>query len=385
MNRYAQAHSVARHLDKAVEETVTEVRSKLQQTIDLAVVFVAGHPPDEFDNTLYKVKSLMGANSVVGCSCQTAIGGARELENESAVSIWAAEMPRSELVSFHLEYERTADGGAFVGWPEDLIGEWPTDSSLLLLGEPFSFPADILLAQLNEDRPGVPIFGGMSSGAFQPGASRLLLNDNVLRSGGVVVRISGTAILPIVSQGCRPIGEPFVVTASERNAIQQLGGIPALEQLQNVFRRLPTREQRLVQAGLHVGLVIDEYQERFAFGDFLIRNVVGVDADSGTITIGDYVRPGQTIQFHVRDADSASAELTQMLNRAATKKIKSALLFTCNGRGLNLFSEPDHDAQAVRNELGEIPTAGFFAAGEIGPVTNQNFLHGFTASIALFE
>lgn len=189
----------------------------------------------------------------------------------------------------------------------------------------------------------------------------------------------------VVSQGCRPIGEPMVITTAERNMIGGLGGVSALSKLRSVFAELPTRDQRLVQNGLHVGRVINEYQEKFEYGDFLIRNVVGIDSEAEIISIGDYVRPGQTVQFHVRDAESADAELDSLLSQHAGGLFGSALLFTCNGRGMNLFPDPDHDAQLIRKNFGDIPTAGFFAAGEIGPVGQQNFMHGFTASLVLFE
>ena len=169
--------------------------------------------------------------------------------------------------------------------------------------------------------------------------------------------------------------------------IFELGGKPALVQLREIFDTLPTREQRLVQRALHVGRVVSEYQERFEQGDFLVRNVVGIDAGSGAIAIGDYIRPGQTVQFHVRDQEAADAELTQLLAAAkghANVAPAGALLFTCNGRGTRMFSQPDHDADAIARAFGKIPLAGFFAQGELGPIGNQNFIHGFTASIGLF-
>jgi small ligand-binding sensory domain FIST len=256
---------------------------------------------------------------------------------------------------------------------------------MIVLGEPFAFPVDVLLERFNEDRPGVRIVGGMASGASMPGESRLLLNDETFGEGLVAIRISGVALRMLVSQGCRPIGESMVITKAERNVIESLGGKLALDVVFELFKTLPTREQRMFQNGLHVGRVINEYQESFGFGDFLIRNVVGIDKEQRSIAIGDYVRPGQTVQFHIRDSESASLELQQMLSSASRERpYQSALLFTCNGRGSNMFSEPHHDASMV-SASGKFPLAGFFAAGEIGPVGNKNFLHGFTASVVLFD
>jgi small ligand-binding sensory domain FIST len=193
----------------------------------------------------------------------------------------------------------------------------------------------------------------------------------------------------VVSQGCRPIGRPLVVTKCERNLLIELGGKPALEQLRELWPSLSEKDQKLVQSGLHVGLVINEYQEQFSRGDFLVRNVVGVDPERGIIAMGDYARVGQTVQFHVRDAQTADEDLRELLahgnHPSESASPKGALLFTCNGRGTRLFSDPHHDARSLSDAWPELPAAGFFAQGEIGPIGGKNFLHGFTASIALFE
>ena len=389
-NCYAQHHHISESLEESVRECSKQIRIQMDENpIDLVVAFAAGYSPEEMDLHLGNIQSASGANTVIGCSCETAIGGATELENEKALSLWAAHWPGASIVPMHLTYERAVDGGAVVGWPEQTNGPWPDDSFMIMLAEPFDFPADVLLEQMNEDRPGTKVAGGMTSGAFQPGQARLVFHDSVKSSGAVAVRISGVPVSAIVSQGCRPIGEPMVITASERNIIQQLGGKSALQQLRDLFRQLPTRDQSMVQSGLHVGRVINEYQDKFSYGDFLIRNVVAIDEELESISIGDYVRTGQTVQFHIRDEESASAELEQMLaveiQEAPGRSFNSSLIFTCNGRGLNLFSDPHHDAGMIQTKIGSIPSAGFFAAGEIGAVGKQNFMHGFTASVVLFE
>jgi len=216
----------------------------------------------------------------------------------------------------------------------------------------------------------------------------LLLADNVHDSGAVGVWIHGAVRLrTVVSQGCRPIGQPMIVTKSQQNILIELGGKPAFSRLSELWPELSAEDQRLVQRGLHVGQVINEYQDGFARGDFLIRNVIGADPEKGVIAVGDYVRTGRTVQFHVRDARAADVDLKELLagSVAAGSCPRGALLFTCNGRGSRLFPEPNHDAGAVASQFGSIPTAGFFAQGEIGPVAGKNFLHGFTASIVLFE
>ena len=250
-----------------------------------------------------------------------------------------------------LDFEATPEGGVFVGWPDDLPEAWPAGSALLVLGEPYSFPADVLLARLNDGQPGVPIVGGMASGGHDQGQNRLLLGDKVLSKGAAAVLIHGPlGVHTVVSQGCRPIGRTFVVTKAERNVILELGGKSPLAQLQEMFNHLSAEDQQLARRGLHVGQVIDEYRDKFARGDFLIRNVQGVDPDSGAIAIGDWVRVGQTVQFHVRDAGTAGEDLNVLLSSASarpTGNALGALLFTCNGRGTRLFDEPDHDASTL--------------------------------------
>jgi small ligand-binding sensory domain FIST len=258
-----------------------------------------------------------------------------------------------------------------------------------VLGEPFSFPADWLLERLNEDRPGVPVVGGMASGSHTPGGNRLILNGRVLDQGAVAALIHGPVqIETVVSQGCRPIGRTFVVTKAEQNVILELSGKPPLAQLQEVFDALPPADQRLVQQGLHVGRVINEYQDQFERGDFLVRNCVGADRDTGALAIGDYVRTGQTVQFHVRDAQTADEDLRELVRSAqqsSADQALGALLFTCNGRGTRMFDQPHHDAGVLSELLDGIPLAGFFAQGELGPIGGKNFVHGFTASAALFS
>jgi small ligand-binding sensory domain FIST len=359
----------------------------------LAVLFFSPHHVENLSIIRQTVQQQTGADVVIGCTGESIVGtspadGAVEMEWQPALSLFVASLPEVQLTPFHLQFERTPDGGTLIGWPDALTEDWPAGASLMVLGDPFSFPVDALLERVNEDHPGVPVFGGMASGAAAPGEVRLLLNDAELVDGALAVLFSGPLkIRNVVSQGCRPIGKHFVITKAERNIIQQLGGAPALQQLKEIFQTLPARDQQLAQQGLHVGRVMNEYQDQFEQGDFLIKNVVGIDPESGGIAIGDYVRVGQTVQFHVRDEDSADAELAQLLAKACGDSASApagALLFTCNGRGTRMFSTAHHDAAKLHEICGEIPLAGFFAQGELGPVAGKNFIHGFTASVALF-
>ncbi|HEX4144803.1 MAG TPA: FIST N-terminal domain-containing protein [Pirellulales bacterium] len=385
--RCAAALSTFADTAAAVDEVGRQIADRLAGPADLAIAFFSPHHAAHAQQVATELTARLQTKNLLGVTGESIVGGSREVEGEPALSVWAARLPGVDVMPFHLTFQR-AEGGTFVGWPDALDAAWPNDAALLLIGDPFTFPADVLLERLGEDRPGLPVLGGMASGGAQPGENRLLLGGQIHRDGAVAVLVSGgIRVRSVVSQGCRPIGKPMVITKAQQNVIIELGGKPALAQLRELFETLPADQQRMVQQGLHVGRVINEYQAGFARGDFLIRNVMGFDPEVGAIAIGDFARVGQTVQFHVRDADSADEDLRQLL--AAAKKDggapTGALLFTCNGRGTRLFSEPDHDAKTIRDVLGDIPLAGFFAQGEIGPIGGQNFLHGFTAAIALLE
>ncbi len=384
---FAAALSTQSDTSQAAAEACAAACQELGGAPDLAVVFFSREHASRADFLATQLCDALGTENVLGCSGESIVGVGQEVEEGPALSLWLAKWPGIATHLLNLNFERTPEGGVIQGWTDDLAGEWPEGSFLILLGEPYSFPADALLERLNEDRPGVSVVGGMASGGHSPGENRVILGRKSFAEGAAAALIHGPVRLrTIVSQGCRPIGRHFIVTKSERNIIHELGGKPALIQLKEIFDELPNREKLLVQRAPHLGRVVSEYQERFEQGDFLVRNIIGSDP-SGAIAVTDYIRVGQTVQFHIRDQESADAELKQLL--AAAKKQKplplGGLLFTCNGRGTRLFTQPHHDAAAIERALGKIPLAGFFAQGELGPIGKQNFMHGFTASIALFE
>jgi small ligand-binding sensory domain FIST len=293
------------------------------------------------------------------------------------------------VTPFHLAIEQTSEGYSLLGWPDELVDAAPKQSLIITVADPYSFPVDDFLGQINDEQPGLRVVGGMASGGREPGVHRLILGDGVLLEGAAGVLLQGPiGCRTVVSQGCRPIGKPLIVTKARDDIIEELGGKPALAQLQQLWQELTPRDQKLAQQGLHVGRVINEYQETFRRGDFLVRNVVGIEKSTGAVAITERVRVGQTIQFHVRDAASADEDLRLLLEQDAQSglaKPHGALLFSCNGRGTRLFDMPHHDAAAIQQAEGPLPLAGFFAQGELGPIGGQNFIHGFTASIALFE
>lgn len=386
--RCGAAASAAPQIDEAIREAAEAAAVQVGGRADVAVVFVAGGYGDAIRPAMEGLGDAVGAPVVIATTAEAVLADGVEYESRPAVTVWLARLPSASIVPFSLEYAQTPDGGMFVGWPSDLDGPWPDEAAVVLLADPFSFPVDALIKRMEEDHPGVPIVGGMASGGYQPGANTLVVGSRTYDSGAVGFVVGGGArIRPVVSQGCRPIGRPMVVTKSEENVIIQLGGRPALERLREIYGELDPADRELVRSSLHVGRVASEYQDSFQRGDFLVRNVVGADPESGVIAVGDTVRTGQTVQFHVRDARSADEDLRTLLSQEKGRGASAAgaLVFTCNGRGTRLFDEANHDARCVQEIIGRVPTAGFFAQGEIGPIGRRNCLHGFTASIALFE
>lgn len=353
---------------------------------DVGIVFVSAAYGPVIRPVLETLADLVSATTLIGATAEGVLGDGEEFERVPAVVVWLARLPGAWIRTVSLDYRQTPDGGMFVGWPDDLEGECPANAAVILLADPFSFPVDAFIARLAEEHPGMPIIGGMASGGMEPGSNTLVIDTRTESAGAVGLVIGGgVCVRPVVSQGCRPIGRPMVITKSEENLIVELGGRPALERLREIYGELNQADRNLVRSSLHVGRAASEYRDTFQRGDFLVRNVVGADPESGVVAVGDTVRTGQTVQFHVRDATTADEDLRSLLAAEADTHPAGALVFTCNGRGLRLFDEPHHDARCVRECLGPIPTAGFFAQGEIGPIGDRTFLHGFTASIALIE
>jgi small ligand-binding sensory domain FIST len=370
--------------EEAGRRAACEARAALGPTPpSFGVLFASADFLESAAALLTAVAEHAGPVPLIGCVAEAVVGGAREVESGPAVSLWlAAELGRVE--TFAMEYVRTPSGGAIGGYRFE-----PGRPGVhLMICDPFTFPADDLLGHLNEHVPGAVVMGGMASGGLDRRQSRLFLDDRVLSQGAVGAYLPEAEVHTLVSQGCRPVGDPYTVTAAQGNVIHELGGRPPVERLQELASALSARDRELLTSGLHVGMVINEYQADRRQGDFVIRGVIAADQESGAIAIGDEVEVGQTLQFQVRDASSADEDLRRMLEREAGTlgdgRAAGALLFTCNGRGSRLFAEPDHDAGLLARLVGHMPVAGLSCAGELGPVGGRNYLHGFTASIALF-
>lgn len=387
---FASALSLARDTARAVGEVCGQVAANLGgKAPDLAVVFFSHHHAGEGAAIAEGLCTRLGTESLIGCQGESVVGTGREVEHEPAVSLWAADFGGGvDLETFHLHPEEGREGPTIFGWPDGLLTLAEEPAVLLTLADPYTFPlTELFFPRLHEDYPAVRVVGGMSSGADAPGQTVLLRGPRALNAGAVGVLLRGNVrCRTVVSQGCRPIGRPLVITKGRDNVIHEIGGKPPLTYLQELYDALPAADRPLFQKGLHIGLVMDEYRESFGRGDFLVRNLYGIDRESGSLVVTDRVRVGQTVQFQLRDAETADEDLRTLLrsDRAAHGESRGALLFTCNGRGTRLFPAPSHDARVIREEVGPVPLAGFFAAGELGPVGGRNYIHGFTASVLLF-
>lgn len=371
------AVSTTRESGLAAAEAADEAAQPLDGgVVDLAVVFATPDHVPEIEDVLTATRTRLDPGVVIGGVAQGIVGPHEEHEQGPAVSVWCASFGGGQAIGFRSRAIRREEGGMVVsGWPDT-----HPDDVTLVLADPLSYPAPDVVRRMGEDRPGHVLVGGLVTGGQQ--ASRLLLNRTVHTDGAVGAVLRDVDVDVLVSQGCRPVGEPLTVTRAERNVILELAGTRAADRLRQIFHDADPRDQDLLRAGLHIGIVADEYREDFETGDFLIRSVLGADPETGGIAVGDLVPVGTTVQFQVRDAASADADLTTRLT--GQRPAEGALLFTCNGRGLNLFGEPHHDVRAVESSL-DAAVSGAFCAGEIGPVAGRPFLHGFTASMALFR
>jgi small ligand-binding sensory domain FIST len=355
---------------------------------DLALFFAS---PDysDLETLVAQAYRRTGASVLVGCSGQGVVGPDREIEGERALSLLNLDLPGTELHAKHVEMDdmaalhSPADWHAWFGFAPDRVNAW------ILLVDPYTFEPDALVEGLSAAYPDAAMLGGLASGLDQRHGTAVFMNGEVYRSGAVVLAVGGDYTLQaVVAQGATPIGEPWTITGVERNILRTIGNRPALDVLRETLNGLTGDLRERAARNLLVGLAMDEYRETFEQGDFLIRNLVGIDPASGAVAIGAMPDVGQTIQFQVRDAEAADQDLKRQLaiahERLNGSEVAGALLCTCNGRGVGLFGTADHDARTVSGALGPIPLAGFFCNGEIGPVGARTYLHGFTASLALF-
>jgi small ligand-binding sensory domain FIST len=346
---------------------------------DVVVVFAGVPNLAHADAGIAAVRERLRPGAVIGCGAQGVIAEAREVEL-GGVAVWAASLGSAAAEPFVLDAVPGAGGSVSISGVPDLDHA----DALILLVDPFSFPVEPLLAALASDHPGLPVVGGLASARGEGGA--LITERGLVESGAVGLALSGVRVATCVSQGARPVGPEMAITAGEGNVIQELAGKPAVRRLQEAVASLDPDERELAVRGLLLGLVVDPNKPEYERGDFLVRGILSADAESGAITVGERIRVGQAVRLQVRDAASADEDLAEAVDRGLSElgtPPAGALLFTCNGRGSHMFAAPDHDAGLLDGAAGGAPAAGFFCAGEIGPVGARNFVHGFTATMAL--
>ena len=378
MARFGDGLAVHADLLVAAERAVRDATAGLDARPDLVFAFFASDDPAAVEAAGALVAQGSGARAVLGCSTGGVLGDGRGVEQQSAVSVWAAVLPEASLRAFHLEVLRSDEGAAVVGMPE----REASDEVVVLLADPWSFPVEGFVRRLDELSPGLPVVGGIAHGRAA-GATRLVLDGRPVDRGAVGVVLGHVDARVVVSQGCRPVGPAMTVTASAGNVLRGLAGEPALLRVQRLLGDLPPGDQALATTGLQIGVAMDEYADEHEQGDFLVRAVLGTEPETAGIVVGDLVDVGRTVRLQVRDADAADAELRTLL--ADHGPAGGALLVSCNGRGAHLFGPShggaSHDVLVTREVLGAEGVAGFFAGGEIGPVGGRNHLHGFTASV----
>jgi len=367
---------------EAAGEAAREARSALGGApVDLAFLFLSGDHFGGSAEAVAAVEEELAPRHLLGCVAEGVVARDRELEDGPGAAVWAASLPDAQIETFHSVALSTDEGVAVTGFPT------LDDADLVtLLVDPYTFPAAGFLTKLNEEEDAVQLVGGLAAGGGEPDTQALFVDGEIVYEGAVGAVLRGVPVRTVVSQGCEPVGRDSVITHAEDNVVFELAGEPALERLKgDVATLTPDQERSAAAGGVLAGLVIDENRADYGRGDYLMRGLIGVDEETGALAIGEAVRIGQTLRFHVRDAASADTDLRESLRATLNgERAAGALLFTCNGRGTGMFDGPDHDARAVAELLGDDAVAGFFCAGEIGPVGGKPFLHGFTATLAVF-
>jgi small ligand-binding sensory domain FIST len=379
----AFASALSRHpvTSQAVGEVVGAVLEEVGERPDLVVVTVTRSHAGALEDVVAVIQALLHPLGLIGCAAESVIGRGAEIEELPGISLWAGQVGplRTALLS---ATRRADDSWDVVGWPDD-VGFAPT--AALVLADPFTFPAGDLCAALADSHPGLPVVGGYASGATGAGGTRLALGDRVRSDGAVAVLLGpATEVVPVVSQGCRPFGRMLTVTRVERNLVLEIAGRPAMEcMVDEIAEHLDRADIAGIEGnGLLLGRCVDDTVLEPGPRDLLFRPLLGVERATGALSVEDRVPLGDTVQFAVRDAGTAAADLTIALTR---RRADAALLFTCNGRGTRLFDDAHHDARALGGALGPVPLGGMFAAGEFGPVGGANFVHTFAASALLFR
>jgi len=381
-NRAASVSYQGAFSEEAVKVAATELRSKLEAPASLAFAFVTPDYLTHLEEFIDCIRVDGHILDVVGSTGTGTICDDTEHEQTPGFSILALHVPESKP-SISTFSAGDLQSGAEASW---LKARLPKADAVILMGSPFHFAAEDWLGAFNEAFPGVPIVGGLASGGSDESTMAVFHNSKLVE-GAILIGLTGALKLaPVVSQGCRPIGEPLPVTRADNNVVYSLGSRPAYQALEAAYESLTDSEKSAAQGNLFVGLANNEYVDEFKSGDFLIRNIIGADPGSGAVVIAGIPRVGQTLQYQLRDRVAADTDLKQALDQQWTRnthRVIGSLVFSCTGRGKGMFTEANHDASTLQSVAGNHPSAGFFCNGEIGPISRKNCSHSYTASIAL--
>ncbi|MEK7748300.1 MAG: FIST N-terminal domain-containing protein [Nitrospirota bacterium] len=400
--KWASAITEIRSLPEALDDLARSIRNDLPEDIDLAIVFVSPYYQNDFDALPSLLSDRLGCRVLVGCSAGGVIGGSREIERRPAISLLAGSLPGVTIRPFHLDqsglpslddsprkWQNCFSNAADATTLPDTKGHLG-NGDFIILADPFTMDVEKVLSGLDYAYPAAVKIGGLASGAQSPGQNGLFINKIRYRSGMIGVALSGNiSIDPLIAQGCRPIGRPFSMTQSEKNVLLEIEGRKPAEFLQDLYETLSEPDAELMQHSLFIGLAMTPFKETLSRGDFLIRNLIGIDSKNGAISVGALLQEGQSAQFHLRDKETSAEDLKWYLSQYQIEKppksARGALIFSCLGRGTHLYGEPDFDTRLFHAHMGFVPMSGFFCNGEIGPVGDTTFLHGYTSCIGIFR
>ena len=388
--KWASAISESENVEEAVSECAESIKSIVGNSPDLVFVFPSFNFSGQFKDISNALSQHFENSVIMGCSGNGVIGAGREVEHTPGFAMCAAELPEVEITPFHISDSDLPDGDDPPNKWENVLGvSRESRPNFVLLADPFSVRGENLLMGMDYAYPDCKIVGGLASGGTQPGSNALYLNNITYDHGIAGVALSGNIeINTIVAQGCKPIGSLSRITKCERNILQELDGRSPFDILGETYNELNEADQKLFQNSLFLGVVMDPFESSPGIGDFLIRNIVGANPDAGQLAVGQMLREGQLVQFHLRDAQTSTENLSNMLDEYQSTPFgpeTGALMFSCLGRGKYLYEEPDHDTDLFREKIGDLPLTGFFCNGEIGPVSGSTFLHGYTSSFGIFK
>jgi small ligand-binding sensory domain FIST len=388
-------HSVAAHWNQDFDEVrlsqwAKDLRKQLSAPqVSLGLLFMTPRFFSQAKQILEILRVHARIPLLAGCSSTALVAGNEELEENPGIVLALYSLPGAKLAGIYFTQTQVEEADRQTYWQGFSEITASQTNGWLTFIDPFHLDSESWLRTWNESYAGVPVYGGLASGVFAEQVTQIYLNGDVYEEGGVAISVGGDVKLAgVISQGCTPIGDTWTLTRVEQNLIHKIANRPAYEVLSETVNEMPADEQKKVRGNLFIGLVVNEYLDDFHRGDFLVRNLLGGDPQTGVLAVGAMPRAGQTMQFQRRDAEAATEDMNELLGRTHIQlggaTVYGGCLCCCNGRGKHLFGESGHDAQLVQRKFGGIGLSGFFCNGEIGPVGQKNFLHGYTASLALF-